>query len=118
MSKGIIFLTVDDQVYKCVLQGSINTKINILYMLDSLCEASLASRKQAEPSNGLYVDYVTKDLPKIIDLVVPDGRIGLLNLMSATQVCPLFFQACALLLIIVTNLSKKGIGKLARKTYS
>ncbi|GJJ08424.1 hypothetical protein Clacol_002640 [Clathrus columnatus] len=67
-------------------EGSINTKINILYMLDSLCEASLASGKQMNPSNNLYVNYVAKDLQKIIDLVVPDGRTGLLNLMSTTQV--------------------------------
>ena len=41
---------------------------------------------------------MTKDLGKIVELVVPDGRVGLLNLMSTTQVgissslsCQVFF---------------------------
>lgn len=61
-------------------------------MLDSLCEASLVSRKQTAPSNNLYIDYIAKDLPKIIDLVVPEGRTGLLNFMSTTQVCQLVIR--------------------------
>ena len=68
------------------LQGSTNTRINILYLLDSLCETSLASRTSSSSGGAFYVDYVTKDLGKIVEFVVPDGRAGLLNLMSTTQV--------------------------------
>jgi hypothetical protein len=40
-------------------------------------------RVQKEP---FYIEYVRKDLPKLVDLVVPEGREGLANLMSTTQV--------------------------------
>ena len=77
------------------LKGSINNRINILYFLDSLCEASLFVKSQhgpirqeghAAPSNSIYVDYVVRDLAKIVEHVVPEGREGLPNLMSTKQV--------------------------------
>ena len=74
-------------------QGSINNRINILYFLDSLCEASLLAKShpavaaQSGAAGGsLYVDYVTRDLGKIVDYVVPEGRAGLPNMMSTKQV--------------------------------
>ena len=72
-----------------MLQGSLNNRINILYLLDSLCEACLMSRPPSgsnQPSSS-YVDYVSRDLRKIVDNVVPEGRQGLPNLMSTKQVC-------------------------------
>ena len=85
-------------VFGCVLtfeQGSINNRINILYFLDSLCEASLVVKSHPSmaappgaPATSLYVDYVTRDLGKIVDLVVPEGREGLPNMMSTKQVRP------------------------------
>lgn len=68
-------------------QGTINTRINILYLLDSLCEASLLSKATSSSTSGFYVDFVTRDLATIVDYVVPEGREGLINLMSAVQVC-------------------------------
>lgn len=71
-------------------------RINILYLLDSLCEASV-HYQQATPvigSSGAgssrkptsYVEYVSRDLDQIVQLVVPDNRDGLVNLASARQV--------------------------------
>ena len=74
-------------------QGSINSRINILHFLDSLCETcqQLKSRpvNQNDDSSSkfLYIEYLARDLPKIIELVAPDGRQGLPNLSSTKQVC-------------------------------
>lgn len=77
-------------------QGSINNRINILYFLDSLCEASLLVKSQfgpirqdGQPSTvapSMYVDYVARDVGTIVESVVPEGRQGLPNLMSTKQV--------------------------------
>lgn len=71
-------------------QGSINNRINILYFLDSLCETSLLAKAHGgadgSQNSSYYVDYVARDLGKIVEYVVPDGRQGLLNLMSTRQV--------------------------------
>jgi CTD kinase subunit gamma len=65
-------------------------RMNILHLLDSLCETALTtdSRKSsANPSDRLsYTGFVARDLEKIIQLVVPDTRDGLINLMSTRQV--------------------------------
>jgi CTD kinase subunit gamma len=77
-------------------QGTINNRINILYFLDSLCEASLLAKshpgaaevlRSGPGTTSFYVDYVARDLGKIVELVVPEGRQGLPNLLSTTQVC-------------------------------
>jgi len=83
-------------------KGTLNMRINILYLLDNLCEASLTHQVQApkvpQPSTstanvtsapGSYVQYVARDLGKIVKLVVPETRVGLVNLMSTRQVSPL-----------------------------
>lgn len=72
-------------------------RINILYLLDNLCEASLTHQAQGpqstEPSSSStpnaplsYAQYVARDLEKIVRLVVPEARGGLVNLMSTRQV--------------------------------
>lgn len=74
-------------------------RINVLYLLDNLCEASLTHQTQGpkplQPSTssssmpnapGSYVEYVARDLGTIVKLVVPESRGGLVNLMSARQV--------------------------------
>jgi len=63
-------------------QGTLNVRINVLFLLDSLCETSLYVGLPDAP----YVDYVTRDLAKIVELVVPESREGVLNLLSAKQV--------------------------------
>jgi CTD kinase subunit gamma len=83
-------------------KGTLNTRINLLYMLDSLCESSLVACEplaQVQNSTSIpgtspqnlskepfYIEFVRKDLPKLVDLVVPESREGLANLMSTTQV--------------------------------
>ena len=37
-------------------------------------------------ANGLYIFFISRDLKKIIDLIVPEGRQGLPNLISTKQV--------------------------------
>ncbi|KIJ96481.1 hypothetical protein K443DRAFT_634718 [Laccaria amethystina LaAM-08-1] len=88
------------------MQGSINSCINILYFLNSLCETCLlvlhssSSSSNAQPStstaaaaaggtdaaSGSYVVHFTRDLRKIVELVVPEGRQGLPNLISTKQI--------------------------------
>ena len=72
-------------------------RINVLYLLDNLCEASLthqsqgpkplqASTSSVPNAPGSYLEYVARDLGTIVKLVVPESRGGLVNLMSARQV--------------------------------
>lgn len=84
------------------LQGSINNRINILYLLDSLCEASLIAKSHSGAlshdgsQNSFYVDYVARDLSKVVESVVPEGRQGLPNLMSTKQVSIYLYSAMIL----------------------
>ncbi|KAL5512499.1 hypothetical protein ACEPAG_3152 [Sanghuangporus baumii] len=91
------FSRCGDLIWDCIVEecqkGSLNTRINILYLLDSLCEASLLSKASfgsastsSSSSGNLYVDFVARDLSTIVDYVVPSGREGLINLMSAVQI--------------------------------
>jgi len=90
------FSKCGDDLWDCVVEecqkGTVNTRINILYMLDTLCELSevaYSSQSLPPPENGrgpLYVEFVRKDLAKIVDMVVPEGREGLPNLTSTTQI--------------------------------
>ncbi|EAU91862.2 hypothetical protein CC1G_04629 [Coprinopsis cinerea okayama7 len=108
------FSACGEDIWECILEdcekGSINARINILYFLDSLCERCLLikshQRSQPHPhrsgtssssaihpgaaaekqNNNLYVDFVTRDLVKIIEYVVPEGRQGLPNLVSTRQI--------------------------------
>lgn len=55
--------------------------------MDSLCEACLKPNVNPDgTNNNQYVQYVTRDLAKIVDFVVPSGREGLPNLISTKQV--------------------------------
>jgi CTD kinase subunit gamma len=62
--------------------------MNIFYFLDSLCETSLLAKakSQQQSSVSFYVDYLPRDLAKIVDSVVPEGRQGLPNVMNTRQV--------------------------------
>lgn len=100
-------------------------RINILYMLDNLCEASLTHQIQAptpsQPSTSAvpsapqsYAQYVTRDLSKIVDLVVPEARGGLVNLMSTRQVhiCQTF-----LTIFLPDDFSRADSRQLAYEAY-
>jgi len=88
------FSRCGEDLWDCIVEecqkGSINNRINILYFLDSLCETSLLAkaRSSADSSqnSSYYVDYVSRDLGKIVEYVVPEGRQGLLNLLSTRQI--------------------------------
>lgn len=84
-------------LWDCVLEecgkGNLNSRINILYFCDSLCDPKTAIG--AAPSVGTsaaarlpYNDLLNRDLIKLIDLVVPQGKAGILNVLSAKQVSP------------------------------
>ncbi|TFK45122.1 CTD kinase subunit gamma CTK3-domain-containing protein [Crucibulum laeve] len=85
-----------EDLWDCIVEecqkGTINSRINILYFLDSLCETCLlvkshsSSVQQDTNANGLYVSFVTRDLGKIVESVVPEGREGLPNLISTKQI--------------------------------
>ncbi|CCM06043.1 uncharacterized protein FIBRA_08289 [Fibroporia radiculosa] len=85
-----------EDLWDCIVEecqkGSINNRINILYLLDSLCETSLLAKShqghvgQDGAQTSFYVDYVARDLGKIVEYVVPEGRQGLPNLMSTKQI--------------------------------
>ncbi|KAI5120164.1 hypothetical protein M0805_008431 [Coniferiporia weirii] len=84
------FSRCGEDLWDCLVEecqkGSINARINILYLLDALCETSLLSKATSSSSSAFYVDFVSRDLAKIVEYVVPEGREGLINLTSATQI--------------------------------
>ncbi|KAF4621474.1 hypothetical protein D9613_001043 [Agrocybe pediades] len=86
-----------EDIWDCVLEEvqkvSINSRINILYFLDSLCETCLmikshtrSERTKEANANGLYMQFVSRDLNKVIEHVVPEGRQGMPNLISTKQI--------------------------------
>ncbi|KAI8968829.1 CTD kinase subunit gamma CTK3-domain-containing protein [Trametes punicea] len=86
------FQSCGEDLWDCIVEecqkGSLNNRINLLYLLDTLCEVCLASKPPpgaGQPSSS-YVDYVSRDLRNIVDYVVPEGRQGLPNLMSTRQI--------------------------------
>jgi len=91
------FPSCGEDIWDCIVEhmenGSINSRINVLYFLDSLCETSLMVKAQSKSgksreinANGLYLFFISRDLKKIIDLIVPEGRQGLPNLISTKQI--------------------------------
>ncbi|KAK0484763.1 CTD kinase subunit gamma CTK3-domain-containing protein [Armillaria novae-zelandiae] len=90
------FAPCGEDLWDCIVEecqkGSINSRINTLYFLDSLCEMSLLVKSHAKvvrsnrPESNQYVDYVARDLGKIVECVVPSGREGLPNLISTRQI--------------------------------
>ncbi|KAL5492932.1 hypothetical protein ACEPAI_4380 [Sanghuangporus weigelae] len=92
------FSRCGDLIWDCIAEecqkGSLNTRTNILYLLGSLCGASLLSKASFGPgstsssvSGNLYVDFVARDLSTTVDYVVPSGTERLINLMSVVQMC-------------------------------
>ncbi|KAK1217341.1 hypothetical protein PQX77_020002 [Marasmius sp. AFHP31] len=82
-----------EDLWDCIVEecqkGTINARINILYFLDSLCETCLLLKSHStggSSNTNLYVDYVSRDLPSIVENVVPPGREGLPNLVSTRQI--------------------------------
>ncbi|KAJ7164634.1 CTD kinase subunit gamma CTK3-domain-containing protein [Mycena crocata] len=89
------FPACGEDLWDCIVEqcekGSINSRINILYFLDSLCETCLLVKSHSSavgsgPRNNQYVDFVKRDIGKIVECVVPAGREGLPNLTSTKQI--------------------------------
>jgi CTD kinase subunit gamma len=57
-----------------------NTRINILYFIESLCDQSLAA------SYTSYIKMIQRDLSLIIDAVAPDDQVGAANAETARKV--------------------------------
>lgn len=47
---------------------------------------SKSERSRAVNANGLYVQFVSRDLNRIVESIVPEGKQGIPNLISAKQV--------------------------------
>lgn len=79
---------LEEDLYACILQElentGLNTRLNIFYFLESLCEHIHVDSKFL-PGNR-YKDNITRDFSRIFQLVVPAGRLGLINLSAAEQV--------------------------------
>lgn len=73
-----------------------NARLNILYVLDSLCQASLKSGFQG------YVDLVRPDLEKIIAAVVPNDARGMVNAASVRKVKFLALTKSAAIIVVRT----------------
>lgn len=87
-----------DDIWACVMtecrKAPSNTRINVLFMLDSF----LADDFETNPEEvAVYRTLATRDLPAIIDMVVPpDSWDAVLNITSTRQVClPLTQQILA-----------------------
>lgn len=65
-----------------MLQGSLNTRINILYFIDSLLEAC----QPLSLADAPYLALVGRHLGDIVERVIPETREGVLNLKSTKQV--------------------------------
>ncbi|TBU26534.1 CTD kinase subunit gamma CTK3-domain-containing protein [Dichomitus squalens] len=90
------FSSCGEDLWDCIVEecqkGSLNSRINILYLLDSLCETCLLAKphtgaaRDTGLSSSSYVDYLSRDLSKLVDYVVPPGQQGMPNFMSTVQV--------------------------------
>lgn len=61
-------------------QCNINLRANIMYFIEHLCD--LAKREGHQE----YIDNIERDLPKIIDLVVPGTKAGAMNIQVVRNV--------------------------------
>jgi CTD kinase subunit gamma len=73
------------------IQGSLNTRINILYFLDTLCDPQTTSSLIPSASSSSTTDFpytalLSRDVVKLVGLVVPGSKEGILNLLSTKQV--------------------------------
>lgn len=78
-----------DDLWDCLVEEcesvSLNARINLLFFLDTLLDKQGSGGAGAGEGRP-YVALVKRDLAKVVDLVVPQTREGVLNLMAADQV--------------------------------
>ncbi|GAA5838455.1 hypothetical protein JCM9279_003248 [Rhodotorula babjevae] len=85
-----------EDIWDCYLDevssATLNARVNLLFLLDSLLDKEgprLASARPPATHSGTHTSYrelVERDLDKVVKLVVPDSREGVLNWMSTAQV--------------------------------
>ncbi len=96
---NLLARSIRTETYASSVQGNLNIRINILYFLDTLCDpltslsyipasssASGSSSAQQTMNVLPFPAYLDRDLERLVALVVPDTREGVLNLLSTKQV--------------------------------
>ena len=94
-----------DDIWDCYLDevssATLNARVNLLFLLDSLLDKEgprLGSARPPATHAGTHTSYrelVERDLDKVVKLVVPDSREGVLNWMSTAQVRLVRHGLCA-----------------------
>ncbi|KAI0737245.1 CTD kinase subunit gamma CTK3-domain-containing protein [Daedaleopsis nitida] len=89
------FSSCGEDLWDCIMEecqtATLNNRVNMLYLVDMLCETCLLARPPTGATgraagHASYVDYVARDLHRLADYVVPPGQHGMPNFMSTVQV--------------------------------
>ncbi|KAF9136455.1 hypothetical protein BGX30_011176 [Mortierella sp. GBA39] len=78
-----------EDLYNCIIEEleqtkSLNTRMNIFYVLDSICHQSHKAGFHG------YIDLIQKNLPKIIECVTPSGPKGNVNVAGTKKILELW----------------------------
>ncbi|KAG0286364.1 hypothetical protein BGZ96_009523, partial [Linnemannia gamsii] len=78
-----------EDLYNCIIEEleqtkSLNTRMNIFYVLDSICHQSHKAGFSG------YIDLIQKNLPKIIECVTPSGPKGNVNVAGTKKILELW----------------------------
>ncbi|KAG5439905.1 hypothetical protein PCANB_000187 [Pneumocystis canis] len=75
---------LDEDLYNCVLEelelSSLNSKVNIIYFLETLCDYSYRNGCNS------YISMIRKDIVKIVKAVAPPGPQGAANISAVRKV--------------------------------
>ncbi|KAI5794109.1 CTD kinase subunit gamma CTK3-domain-containing protein [Pyronema domesticum] len=102
---------VDEDLFSVILEQlsskdcTMNTRINILYFIESLCDQSLAA------SYTSYIKMIQRDLSLIIDAVAPDDQVGAANAETARKVLHSLHTKS----IITTSVLEKLVSQLSER---
>ncbi|KAF7726522.1 hypothetical protein EC973_008653 [Apophysomyces ossiformis] len=81
-----------EDLYSCLIdeldKASLNARLNIIYVFDAIFSASLKSRFTG------YVDLTRRDLPRIIQAVVPNDPKGVVNIPNTRKILTHWKQKC------------------------
>ncbi|KAI8356063.1 CTD kinase subunit gamma CTK3 [Mortierella sp. GBAus27b] len=74
-----------EDLYSCIIEEleqstSINAKMNIFYVLDSICHQSHKAGFSG------YIDLIQRNLPKIVECVTPSGPKGNVNVPGTKKI--------------------------------
>lgn len=75
---------LDEDLYNCVLEelelSSPNSRVNIIYFLETLCDYSYRNGCDS------YISMIRKDISKIVQIVAPPGPQGAANISAVRKV--------------------------------